>query len=92
MGFFLSSVLCGFLSFTEPRGARQRTRSFAPQACIRSSVQHPTMKQSFASTARLRGGRPILRSALKPAILSGSPPPRIKIDYLSLRCGQEPKG
>ncbi len=91
MGFSLSSVSCGFFAFTEPRGARQRTRPFAPQACIRSIVQHPTMKQSFASTARLRGGRPILRSALKPAVLPGSPP-RIRTDYLSLRCGQEPKG
>ena len=71
MGFSLSSVLCGFFAFTEPRGARQRTRSFAPQACIRSIVQQPTMKQSFASTARLRGGGPILPTASKPWSCSG---------------------
>jgi hypothetical protein len=34
-------------------------------------VGTPTMKQSFASAARLRGGEPILTTALKPCNYAG---------------------
>jgi sn-glycerol 3-phosphate transport system ATP-binding protein len=46
---------------SEPRGACDRARSDALQTCIRLGPRGTrTMKQSFASAARLRGGGPIL--------------------------------
>jgi hypothetical protein len=45
----------------EPRGACHPARSDALQTCIRLGPRGTrTMKQSFASAARLRGGGPIL--------------------------------
>jgi len=45
----------------EPRGARRGARSIAPQPCMRLDPWRVrTMKQSYASAARLRGGGPIL--------------------------------
>jgi hypothetical protein len=47
-------------------------RSIAPRPCIRlDPCWTRTMKQSFASTARLRGGGPILPTASKPWSCSG---------------------
>src|ERR1700757_2426497 len=47
-------------------------RSIAPRPCIRLDPRWTrTMKQSFASTARLRGGGPILPTASKPWSCSG---------------------
>src|SRR6516165_10441515 len=67
----------------DPREARLLARC-APQPCIRLSRHRPeTMKQSFASTARLRGGGPILGTAINTMAVFGSPPPRIVIGSLS---------
>jgi hypothetical protein len=47
-------------------------RSIAPRPCIRlDPCWTRTMKQPFASTARLRGGGPILPTASKPWSCSG---------------------
>src|SRR4029077_16787820 len=47
-------------------------RSIAPRPCIRlDPCWTRTMKQSFASTARPRGGGPILPTASKPWSCSG---------------------
>ena len=59
-------------SANEPRGARHRAREIAPRPCIRlvpGGVR--TMKQSFASAARLGGGGPILTTASQPCSYSG---------------------
>ena len=71
------------VNMNDPREARLLARC-APQPCIRLSRHRPeTMKQSFASTARLRGGGPILGTAIKTMAVFGSPPPRIVIGRLS---------
>ena len=58
-------------NMNDPREARLLARC-APQPCIRLSRHRPeTMKQSFASTARLRGGGPILGTASIPWLCSG---------------------
>ena len=60
------------LIFSEPSGARHEARCIAPQPCIRLGPRGiQTMKQTFASGARLRGGRPILPTASKPGRSSG---------------------
>jgi len=65
---FVCQALCG----NDPRGARHWARSIAPRPCIRlDPCWIRTMKQSFASTARLRGGGPILPTASKPWSCSG---------------------
>ena len=62
----------------EPRGACDRARSDALQTCIRLGPRGTrTMKQSFASAARLRGGGPILTNGSMTMFRLGSPPPRI---------------
>ena len=64
------SVLVGS-NMNDPREARLLARC-APQPCIRLSRHRlETMKQSFASTARLRGGGPILGTASIPWLCSG---------------------
>ena len=56
------------------------TRDFALHPCIRlAPCWGRTMKQSFASAARLRGGEPILRNGPMTMLGFGSPPPRIVI-------------
>ena len=51
----------------DDRGSSLSGASLAPQPCIRlGPCRTRTMKQPFASAARLRGGGPILDSALKP--------------------------
>lgn len=51
----------------DPRGARCRVQRIAPQPCIRlGPLRTWTMKQPFASSARLRGGGHILPSAYWP--------------------------
>src|SRR5215468_11260883 len=56
----------------DPRGARPLAQSIALRPCIRlDPCWTRTMKQSFASTARLRGGGPILPTASKPWSCSG---------------------
>jgi hypothetical protein len=56
----------------DPRGARHWAQGIAPQPCIRLDPRWTrTMKQPFASTARLRGGGPILQTASKPGFCSG---------------------
>ena len=53
------------ISFSGPRGACHWERSLAPRPCIRlDPCGVRTMKQSFASRARLRAGGPILPTAL----------------------------
>ena len=53
-------------SKNEPRGARHARESIAPQPCIRLDPRGVrTMKQSFASAARLRGGGPILTNGIE---------------------------
>ena len=53
----LLSSRCGIIN-NEPRGARLRARGIAPRPCIRLDTRRiQTMKQPFASAARLRGGR-----------------------------------
>ena len=73
MGVLLSSLLESvLLIFSEPRGARHEARCIAPQPCIRLGPRGiQTMKQTFASGARLRSGRPILPTASKPGRSSG---------------------
>ena len=64
----------------EPRGARHCARILAPHPCIRLAPSWSrTMKQSFASAARLRGGGPILTNGSMTMFRLGSPPPRIVI-------------
>ena len=54
-------------SFGRSEGSPLSGASLAPQPCIRlGPCRTRTMKQPFASAARLRGGGPILDSALKP--------------------------
>lgn len=54
------------------RGACHQAQSIAPRPCIRLDPQRVrTMKQSMASAARLRGGGPILPTALEPWSCSG---------------------
>src|SRR5271154_3142508 len=56
------------------------TRDFALHPCIRlAPCWGRTMKQSFASAARLRGGGPILTNGSMTVFWLGSPPPRIVI-------------
>jgi hypothetical protein len=56
----------------DPRGARHWAQSIAPRPCIRLDPRWTrTMKQSFASAAKLRGGGPILPTASKPWSCSG---------------------
>jgi aspartyl-tRNA(Asn)/glutamyl-tRNA(Gln) amidotransferase subunit A len=50
----------------DPRGACHCAQSNAPRACIRLDLEIPTMKQSYASAAKLRGGGSILPAALQP--------------------------
>jgi len=50
-----------------------------------------TMKQSFASAARLRGGRAHSHDGVAAMALFGSPPPRIVFSGLSLKCDRSPK-
>ena len=73
MGVVLSRLIESVLPiFSEPRGARHETRCLAPQPCIRLGPHGiQTMKQTFASGARLRSGRPILPTASKPGRSSG---------------------
>ena len=53
------------IPFSGPRGACHWERSLAPRPCIRlDPCEVRTMKQSFASRARLRAGGPILPTAL----------------------------
>src|SRR4029077_5926063 len=66
----LRSPYCQLYS-NDPRGARFWARC-APQPGIRLGPRGTwTMKQSFASAARLRGGGPILGTALGPWLCSG---------------------
>ena len=66
----------------EPRGACHGAQIPAPHTCIRLDRDAvPTMKQSFASTARLRGSGPILTSGSKTMFRLGSPPPRIVVGH-----------
>src|ERR1700760_3527832 len=56
------------------------TRDFALHPCIRlAPCWGRTMKQSFASAARLRGSGPILTNGSMTVFRLGSPPPRIVI-------------
>src|ERR1700684_2268601 len=56
------------------------TRDFALHPCIRlAPCWGRTMKKSFASAARLRGGGPILTNGSMTVFWLGSPPPRIVI-------------
>ena len=58
--------------WNDPRGARHWAQSIAPRPCMRLDPQGTrTMKQSFASAARLRGDGPILPTASKPWSCSG---------------------
>jgi hypothetical protein len=77
MGTLLSRLIAGLRSpycqlySNDPRGARFWARC-APQPCNRLGPRGTwTMKQSFASAARLRGGGPILGTALGPWLCSG---------------------
>lgn len=73
MGVVLSRLLASvLLIFSEPSGARHWAQCIAPQPCIRLGPRRiQTMKQAFASGARLRSGRPILPTASKPGRSSG---------------------
>ena len=73
MGVVLSRLLASvLLIFSEPSGARHWAQCIAPQPCIRLGPRGiQTMKQAFASGARLRSGRPILPTASKPGRSSG---------------------
>jgi hypothetical protein len=53
-------------STNDPRGACHWCAIDAPRACIRLDLKILTMKQSFASAAKLRGGGSILLAALLP--------------------------
>ena len=60
------------MSANEPRGAHQCARSLAPRPCIRLDQREVrTMKQPCASGGRLRGGGPILTTALEPCSYAG---------------------
>ena len=62
------------------RGQRCQLNVFVPSLRAKlAPCWGQTMKQSFASAARLRGGGPILTNGSMTVFWLGSPPPRIVI-------------
>src|ERR1700677_1646416 len=66
------SRLLRFNTFGRSEGSLPSRATLAPRPCIRlDPCWIPTMKQPFASAARLRGDAPILLAALEPTVRPG---------------------
>ena len=88
------NAACGHteIAYNSSEGSSLSGASLAPQPCIRlGPCRTRTMKQPFASAARLRGGGPILDFGFEAMTVFGSPPPRIMISDLCANARKMPK-